>query len=278
MERVVKIISTESEEMYKYCVTNGRNINTTDECYTPPAVYDTVLDYAVDRYNLQGKHIVRPFIPGGDYQKYVYDENDVVVDNPPFSITTKITKWYIDHNIPFFLFVNGLYGVSLSRGLHGKATVIVTNANVSFYHNGSEKRIKLGFVTNMEPKNIIIRGDATLTNRLNGLIKKKSFKRFHYPDNFLKNNDILAALQRNVELKLTTDNCLFEDNLDYHKAQMHAKAPRMDVFGGGYLVNDQLYNEFKDSLKQDLPNTYCVTLSTREKKLIEKLNTKTGDD
>lgn len=257
--------------MYKYCVTNGRNINSTDECYTPPAVYDTVLDYAVDRYNLQGKHIVRPFIPGGDYQKYAYDKNDVVIDNPPFSITTKIAKWYVDHNIPFFLFVNGLYGVSLSRGLHGKATVIATNANASFYNKGSDKSIKLGFVTNMEPKNIIIRGDAALTNKLNGLVDKKSFKRFHYPDNFLKNNDILAALQRNVELKLTTNNCLFEDNLDYHKAQ-HVK-----VFGGGYLVDDKLYAEFKDSVKQDLPGTYCVTLSTREQKLIEQLNAKKDD-
>ena len=273
----VKIISSKSEKMYKYCVTNGRNINSTDECYTPPAVYDTVLDYAVDRYGLQDKHIVRPFIPGGDYQRYVYDENDVVIDNPPFSMTTKITKWYINHDIPFFLFINGLYGVSLSRGLHGKATVIVTNANVSFYNKGSEKRIKLGFVTNLEPKNIIIRGDATLTKRLNGLVKKKSFKRFHYPENFLKNNDILAALQRNVELKLTTDNCLFEDNLDYHKAQMHAKPQRFGVFGGGYLVNDKLYDEFKESLKQDLPGTYCVTLSTREKKLIEQLNAKKVD-
>ena len=261
----VEIISIESEKMYNYCVTNGRNINTTDECYTPPAVYDTVLDYAVERYHLQGKHVVRPFIPGGDYQKYVYDKHDVVIDNPPFSMTTKITKWYVDHNIPFFLFINGMYGVSLSRGLHGKATVIVTNANVSFYNKGSEKRIRLGFVTNLEPKNIILRGDATLSNRLNGLIKKKSSKRFHYPDNFLKNNDIVSALQRNVELKLTTD------NLDYNKAH------HVEVFGGGYLVNDQLYNEFNESLKHDLPNTYCVTLSTREKKLIEQLNAKKVD-
>lgn len=263
--------------MYKYCVTNGRNINSADECYTPPDVYDTVLDYAVERYHLQGKHIVRPFIPGGDYQKYVYDKNDVVIDNPPFSITTKIVNGYIDHNIPFFLFINGLYGVSLSRGLPGKATVIATNASVSFYHKAGVKNIKLGFVTNLEPKNIIVRGDATLTNRLNGLLTKKSFKRYHYPENFLKNNDILSALQRNVELKLTTDNCLFEDNLDYHKAHTNGKSQRLSVFGGGYLVNDKLYNEFKDSLKQDLPGTYCVTLSTREQKIIEQLNKKKCD-
>lgn len=263
--------------MYHYCVTNGCNLNSADECYTPPAVYDAVLDYAVERYNLQGKHIVRPFIPGGDYTKYVYGKNDVVVDNPPFSITTKIVNWYIGHNIPFFLFINGLYGVSLSRGLHGKATVIATNANVSFYNNGTEKRIKLGFVTNLEPNNIVIRGDATLTNRLNGLVKKKSFKRYHYPDNFLKNSDILSALQRNVELRLTTDNCLFADNLDYHKARTRDKHQRLSLFGGGYLVNDKLYAEFKESLKQDLPGTYCVTLSTREHKIIEELNKKTGD-
>lgn len=269
---VVNIISIESEKMYSYCVTNGRNINTTDECYTPPAVYDAVLDYAVDRYNLQGKHIVRPFIPGGDYQKYVYVKNDVVVDNPPFSMTTKIVNWYIDHNIPFFLFVNGLYGVSLSRGLCGKATVIVTNANGSFYNKGSEKRIKLAFVTNLEPKNIILRGDATLTNRLNGLVKKKSLNKFKYPANMLRNSDVLKAIHHGVELKLTTNNCFFEDNLDYNKEHK-----LMDVHGGCYLVNDKLYDEFKLSLKQDLPGTYCVTLSTREKKLIEQLNKKTGD-
>ena len=59
---------------------------------------------------------------------------------------------------------------------------------------------------------------------------------------------------------------------------MHAKSQRGRVFGGGYLVDDKLYDEFKASLKHDLPNTFCVTLSTREQKLIEQLNTKTGDD
>lgn len=87
--------------MYKYCITNGRNINTSDEYYTSPEVYDTMLKYAVERYNLKGKHIVRPFVPSGNYQQYVYDKNDVVIDNPPFSMTTKITNWYINHDIPF---------------------------------------------------------------------------------------------------------------------------------------------------------------------------------
>lgn len=258
--------------MYKYCITNGRNINTLDECYTSPEVYDTVLKYAVERYNLQGKHIVRPFIPGGDYQRYVYDKNDVVIDNPPFSMTTKITKWYINHNIPFFLFINGQYGVSLSRGLRGKATVIATNANASFYHNPNNKLIKLGFVTNLEPKNIIIRGDAALTNKLNGLVKKKALNKYKYPENMIRNSDVLTAINRGVELKLTTNNCIFEDRMDYHKEHKLS-----GVFGGCYLVDDNVYNEYKSATENVPPYTHRVMLSEREKGIIEKLNKRSGD-
>lgn len=258
--------------MYKYCITNGRNTNTNDECYTLPEVYDTVLKYAVERCHLQGKHIVRPFVPGGNYQQYVYDKNDVVIDNPPFSMTTKITKWYINHDIPFFLFINGLYGVSLSRGLHGKATVIATNANASFYHKPNNKVIKLGFVTNLEPKNIVLRGDVVLTNKLNDLVKKKALNKYQYPENMITNSDVLAAIRRGVELQLTTNNCLFEDNLDYHKEHK-----LNGIHGGCYLVDDNVYNEYKAAMEKVPPYTHHVTLSEREKKLIEKLNKRSGD-
>lgn len=272
LKMVVEIISTESEKMYKYCVTNGRNINTIDECYTPPAVYDTVLDYAVERYNLQDKHVVRPFIPGGDYQKYVYDKNDVVIDNPPFSMTTKIAKWYINHDIPFFLFINGQYAVSLSRGVHGKATVIATNANASFYHKPNNKVIKLGFVTNLEPKNIVLHGDVALTDKLNDLAKKKALNKFKYPKNIIRNSDVLTAIHRGVELKLTTNNCLFEDRLDYHKEHKLS-----GVVGGCYLVDDNVYNEYKAAMEKVPPHTHHVVLSEREKAIIEKLNKRSGD-
>ena len=268
----VEIISTESEKMYKYCVTNGRNINSTDECYTPPAVYDVVLDYAVDRYQLQGKHVVRPFVPSGNYQQYVYDKNDVVIDNPPFSMTTEITKWYINHDIPFFLFINGQYAVSISRGLHGKATVIATNTNASFYHKSNNKLIKLGFVTNLEPKNIVLRGDVALTDKLNGLVKKKVLKKYKYPKNIIRNSDVLTAINRGVELKLTTNNCIFEDRMDYHK-----KHKLSGVVGGCYLVDDNVYNEYKSAMEKVPPSTHPVTLSEREKGIVKKLNKRSGD-
>lgn len=258
--------------MFKYCITNGRNINTNDECYTSPEVYDTALKYAVERYHLQGKHIVRPFVPSGNYQQYVYDKNDVVIDNPPFSMTTKITKWYINHDIPFFLFINGLYAVSISRGLPGKATVIATNAYVSFYHKPNNKVVKLGFVTNLEPKNIVLRGDATLTNKLNGLAKKKVLNKYKYPENIIRNSDVLKAIRRGVELQLTTNNCLFEDNLDYNKEHKLT-----DVHGGCYLVDDNVYDEYKAAIEKVPPYTHHVTLSEREQAIIEKLNKRSGD-
>lgn len=261
-----------SEQMYKYCITNGRNINTLDECYTSPEVYDTVLKYAVERYHLQGKHVVRPFVPSGNYQHYVYDKNDVVIDNPPFSMTTKITKWYINHDIPFFLFINGQYAVSLSRGLHGKATVIATNANVSFYHESNNKVIKMGFVTNLEPKDIVLRGDVALTNKLNSLVKKKSLNKFKYPKNIIRNSDVLTAIHRGVELQLTTNNCLFEDRLDYHKEHKLS-----GIVGGCYLVDDNVYNEYKVSMEKVPPHTHHVVLSEREKAIVEKLNKRSGD-
>ena len=60
---------------------------TTDDCYTPPEVYDVVLKHVREEYNIDDDvPIVRPFYPGGDYENYDYPEGCVVVDNPPFSI------------------------------------------------------------------------------------------------------------------------------------------------------------------------------------------------
>lgn len=66
---------------------------TTDDCYTPHDVYDVVLDWVIDKYNLQDDtKIVRPFYPGGNYKEFDYPTNCVVIDNPPFSILASIRK------------------------------------------------------------------------------------------------------------------------------------------------------------------------------------------
>ena len=47
---------------------------TTDDCYTPPAVYDAVLGWLEENADIAGRKIVRPFYPGGDYEHYDYPE------------------------------------------------------------------------------------------------------------------------------------------------------------------------------------------------------------
>ena len=59
--------------------------STTDDTFTPEGLYCDLLDY-IDRkiFPLSGYRVERPFYPGGNYETYDYQENSVVIDNPPF--------------------------------------------------------------------------------------------------------------------------------------------------------------------------------------------------
>lgn len=62
-------------ETYEEFVEKFKVKKTTDDCYTPPEVYEKVKNWAVDHYGLHGRKIVRPFYPGGDYENYEYKTN-----------------------------------------------------------------------------------------------------------------------------------------------------------------------------------------------------------
>lgn len=128
---------------YDAFVVKFKRKKTTDDCYTPPAVYDAVLRY-VDEHvmPLDGLEVLRPFKPGGDYLAEKYGENTVVIDNPPFSIYTRIIRNYCEMGVRFFLFAPSL-------------TMFVQDAPVQYlvarlnvvYENGA--KVRTGFVTNM---------------------------------------------------------------------------------------------------------------------------------
>lgn len=75
---------------------------TTDDCYTPPLVYDAVREWACREYGIDKSSIVRPFYPGGDYERFEYPKGCCVLDNPPFSILSRICEFYLDREIDFF--------------------------------------------------------------------------------------------------------------------------------------------------------------------------------
>ena len=79
---------------------------TTDDCYTPQEVYDTILDWLKKKANIEGLKIIRPFWPGGDFEKQEYPNDCIVVDNPPFSILSKIVSFFSDRNIFFSYFAH----------------------------------------------------------------------------------------------------------------------------------------------------------------------------
>lgn len=106
---------------------------TTDDCYTPPLVYDAIRGWACNEYGIAPDSIVRPFYPGGDYERYEYSDGCVVLDNPPFSIISKIISFYNSRDIKFFYlllhlpfclrFAMGIAELRLVHQLHTKTVL-----------------------------------------------------------------------------------------------------------------------------------------------------------
>ena len=115
---------------------------TTDDCYTPKAVYDAVLGWASAEYGFDPRKAVRPFYPGGDYEAFDYPEGCVVVDNPPFSMLAAIVRFYMGRGIPFFLFAPALTPFTAS----GECRYLPVAADVT-YENGA--KVRTSFVTSM---------------------------------------------------------------------------------------------------------------------------------
>lgn len=113
---------------------------TTDDCYTPPPVYEAVLDWAREHLDIGDCPVVRPFYPGGDFEHFDYPDNCVVIDNPPFSIFSKICDWYVEHGIPFLLFAPAMSSIKKN------VTYIGVSCSIT-YENGAI--VNTAFVTNM---------------------------------------------------------------------------------------------------------------------------------
>ncbi len=131
---------------YEEFVEKFKPKKTTDDCYTPPEVYDAVLAWVRREYGIpDDAPIVRPFWPGGDYELEEYPEGCVVVDNSPFSILARIVRFYMARGVRFFLFVPSL---TLFSAMLPGTTAIAAGLDVT-YENGAV--VRTGFRTNLEP-------------------------------------------------------------------------------------------------------------------------------
>lgn len=137
--------SKEKFENYEGFVQKFKPKLTTDDCITPPLVYEAVADWTAREYGLDRADFVRPFWNGGDYEHFDYSGGRIVVDNPPFSILSKIISFYTERGIRFLLFAPTLVGLVRYAEL---CTVFPTGVTVT-YDNGAE--INTSFCTNLDP-------------------------------------------------------------------------------------------------------------------------------
>ena len=250
---------------YQAFVDKFKPKKTTDDCYTPPYIYDAVLKWATKEYQLQGRTVVRPFYPGGDYENYPYPENCVVVDNPPFSILSRIIDTYNRRGIDYFLFAPALTVLS-SAG--NKCNAVITDSSI-IYENGAN--VKTAFVTNMGDYKIHVSSELyTAINDAQEEAKRQtavSLPKYEYPESLLTSALIQKIARYGQTLKIKQSDCFFIRSIDSQKK--HGKS----IYGSGFLLSEKAAAEKAAAEKAaaEKANATFWPLSERERMIIASL-------
>ena len=202
---------------------------TTDDCYTPPAVYEAVKNWVLKEYAVDpSAPIIRPFVPGGDFEKCEYPEGCAVIDNPPFSILSHIVGFYNMHAIPYFLFAPSLNCLNTKTM---NVTIIATQADI-VYENGA--KVPTSFVTNMAPKEVAIDTPPDLyeaINRANKQCAKKKRAKYLFPRNVITIPRLQNLAQNGRRLTIMRNECFFVRNIE--ALEKRGKA----IYGGGLMLS-----------------------------------------
>lgn len=228
---------------------------TTDDCYTPPHIYDAIADWVVQEYGVDRAKFVRPFYPGGDYQSFDYSGGAIVVDNPPFSIITQIKRWYSARDIPFFLFAPSL---TLMSSGDKTCTYIAADTDIT-YENGA--CVRTGFITNMD--SCLLRSAPTLRAAVKAAQKKAkeaqsvTLPKYAYPDQLITAAMVQRYSKYGIEYRLEKDEAIFVSRLDAQRAAGKS------VYGGGFLTSERAAAERAAAI--------VWQLSEREREIVKTL-------
>lgn len=240
---------------------NKENPKTTDDCYTPIEIYEVVLEWAKEHFNIGDRPVVRPFYPGGDFENFDYPANCVVVDNPPFSIFAKILKWYNERGIDFFLFAPSL--TSIREGV----TFVSVDAVIT-YQNGA--RVSTAFVTNMMG-NLLCITAPELNKNLNEAEKRRLLslgwvpqKKYAYPKSVLRASTLNSMTRRGIHFSVSAN----EGSI----ASKVTKVPGGE-YGKSIILSDRKRNERYNLYNEPIPPGYIVReINEQAKAEIERLN------
>ena len=266
-ERVEHIEQEETAE-YKAFVDKFKPKKTTDDCYTPPLIYEVVKDWACKEYGIDPDKIVRPFYPGADYEKYEYPEGCVVLDNPPFSILSKIIAFYLERGIAFFLFAPSLTAFS-GRSTALRCNHIIASAQVT-YENGAI--VRTSFVTSFGGDSVAqtapeLRRAIEEADRKNKVDTTKTAPKYVYPDHVLTAAMLDRFSKYGIEMKVSRKECMLISKLDSQKEAGKT------IYGGGLLLSNSKAAE-KAAAEKAAAEKAAATrwkLSDRERELIASL-------
>ena len=273
-ERMARGEISEEDEEYQEFLEKFKLKKTTDDCYTPAPVYDAVARYVEETYGLSRENFVRPFYPGGDYQREKYPEGCVVVDNPPFSIMSEILRFYDSKGIKFFLFAPTLTLFSSSSA--GASTALCCTIAV-IYENGAS--VNTSFLTNLEPKGIRFRSAPKLQAMVQGGVDeftkalKKQLPKYHYPPQIIMSTWVGRLSALGIDFSVPVAESEGISGLDSQKASGKA------IYGKGYIVSDAVTAEREKAEREKAEREKAErekaerwTLSERELAIIERLN------
>ena len=273
MARINQQISfADIDPEYQAFVDKFKPKKTTDDCYTPDNIYKVVLDWVVKEYGIEPEKVVRPFWPGGDYMSEDYPEGCTVVDNPPFSICTKITRDYNTAGIKFFLFCPYLTCFQASAR-ENDVTFIITAETIT-YENGAE--VATAFVTNLDneyraraaPGLAIAIKEANKINRRKG---KKEIPKYKFPNNICTASMLGYMAAHDTEFNIRKEDAYFYKVLDAMKAQK-----KSSIFGGAFLLSEKAAAEKAAAEKAAAEKAAAVewSLSEKEREIIKTLGKK----
>lgn len=247
---------------YAAFVEKFRPKKTTDDCYTPANVYDAVRGWAVRHYGIDPKaEIVRPFWPGGDYEAFDYPAGCVVIDNPPFSILSKIVRFYDAHGVRFFLF--GPMLVLFNQARNPRIGFVAASCSIT-YANGAV--VRTGFVTNMGEFVVETAPDlfraVQAADDANVKAGKKQLPKYAYPPDVLTAARAGWLSEHGAEVRIRHEDAAFIRRL----------GAGCEIFGGGLLLSERAAAERAAAT--------VWTLSERERALQKLLGkpTCTGQD
>ena len=225
----------EESEEYQAFVDKFKPKKTTDDCYTPVPVYEAVKTWAIDKYGLADRPIVRPFYPGGDYQKMTYPDGAVVIDNPPFSILAEIVDFYHAHHIDFFLFAPSLTAFARMIGrdwLHS----VIAHGSVT-YENGAI--VNTSFETNMGTARVTVSHelhDRITTADAQAKDERRSSEplpKYSYPVEVATAAGLGYLAAHGMSLEIMPESCAPVRALEAQREAGKA------IYGGGLLLGSQ---------------------------------------